>query len=156
MVISTSGLSGRWDLKDMQKGDLALTVEEVTSDAIQLRLGGPVLLADAADLGKASGYFDAQILGYLTYDIKKDAFNRFDLVALGSFQEKRGDSRDRKQALVTLGIAMEMTEGASAAERIPPRGTRLISGSSASLEDYFHEAPGAIFPPGSSKIQTKR
>jgi hypothetical protein len=57
-----------------------------------------------------------QLLGYLTYDTKKKALKRFNVVALcetGHF-----DEIGRK--LVPLGVAFELTEGKTPADRVRP------------------------------------
>jgi hypothetical protein len=91
----------RWAPEHIRSKDLTLTVEEVSSAAIRLRLEGSVRLAHAApkvavryhpDLRplhhedpKAFARYDARLLGFLSYDLAKKAFTRFDVVALGEY-----------------------------------------------------------------------
>jgi len=90
-----------WEKKHVRSHDLTLTVEDVSASSIRLRLEGSVRLAhDAPKEGvryhqalpplhhadpKAFASCDAQMLGYLSYDLKREVFTRFDVVALGEY-----------------------------------------------------------------------
>jgi hypothetical protein len=90
-----------WEPEHVRSQELTLTVEDVTSAAIRLRLDGSVRLAHDApkqavryhaalrplhhEDPKAFARCDAQLLGYLNYDLGKKAFTRFDVVALGEY-----------------------------------------------------------------------
>jgi hypothetical protein len=145
LVDGSTALTGPWDRSHLRRAELMLTVEDVTSDTVQLCLRGPVLMADKPDVKKASAYFDGQVLGYVAYNVKKMVFERLDLVSIGYFQGDR-NCGNRKRVRVTLGFAMELTKGESSKDRVPPRGTRLVTGSSQSLADYFSDATGTISP----------
>ena len=85
----------------MRFQDLNLTVEDVSPTKIQLRLEGSARFAQDAPKEPvryhaalrplhhedpyAFARCDAQVVGYLTYDLGKDAFTRFDVVALGEY-----------------------------------------------------------------------
>jgi hypothetical protein len=87
--------------KHVRSQELTLTVEEISSAAIRLRLEGAVRLAHDAPKAavrydpalrplhhedpKAFARCDAHLLGYLNYDLNKKAFTRFDVVALGEY-----------------------------------------------------------------------
>lgn len=90
-----------WRPEHLRSHDLSLTVEDVSETTIKLRLEGSVRLAhDAPKEGvryhqalrplhhedpKAFARCDAQMLGYLSYDLEKKTFTRFDVVALGEY-----------------------------------------------------------------------
>jgi hypothetical protein len=91
----------RWESEHVRSHDLRLTVEDVSAAGIRLRLEGSVRLAHDApnepvryhaalrplhhDDPKAFARYDAQLLGYLSYDVDKKTFTRFDVVALGEY-----------------------------------------------------------------------
>lgn len=91
----------RWEPQHVRSQDLTLTVEDVSATTVRLRLEGAVRLAhDAPKEGvsyhpalrplhhedpKAFARFDGQVLGFLTYDVDRSAFTRFDVVALGEY-----------------------------------------------------------------------
>jgi hypothetical protein len=90
-----------WQKQHVRAQDLTLTVDDVSPNALRLRLEGSVRLAHDApkeavryhpslrplhhEDPKASARFDGQLLGYLNYDLQKKAFTRFDVVALGEY-----------------------------------------------------------------------
>jgi hypothetical protein len=90
-----------WQPEHVRSYDLTLTVEDVSATAIRVRLEGSVRLAHDAPIEsvryhsalrplhhpdpKAFARYDGQMLGYLSYDLDKKAFTRFDVVALGEY-----------------------------------------------------------------------
>jgi hypothetical protein len=90
-----------WHAEHVRAQDLTLSVEGVSTSAIQLRLEGSVRLAHDAPTKavhyhkalrplhhedpKAFARFDGRMLGYLTYDRAMQAFTRFDVLALGEY-----------------------------------------------------------------------
>jgi hypothetical protein len=90
-----------WGTHNVRSLKVDLTVEDVSSTSVQLRIQGPVLLegtlrdAYFGDRAKTRDgtpiplstqlKFDGRLLGYLTYDRQKDVFTRFEIVALGDF-----------------------------------------------------------------------
>jgi hypothetical protein len=144
LVDSAKGLPGCWQRDRVRAADITLAVTEVSADAVRLRLEGSAVMMDAADRSKAGVTADLRLLGYLDYDRKADAFSRFDILALGCFRVKRSDGEGQKSAPTALGFAYELARGVTSTNVIPPRGTRLVSGSSESLADYFRGAPGVI------------
>jgi hypothetical protein len=121
----------------IRHAELSLTVESASIDGIELRLEGLVesgCAFEAAPLGgkesEAPGLCGAELrfLGRLRYDAKTDAFDRFDVVALG---EGWGGGRD--QAATTnyyrggehrrwpMGIAMQLVTTRRPIDRVPPQ-----------------------------------
>jgi hypothetical protein len=148
LVDNARGLASCWRPQDIRAADIALTVTEVSAGAIRMRLDGLTVLMDAPDRTYADITGDVRLLGYVDYNRTSDAITRFDLVALGPYRVKRWDGQGvqggSKEFQTTLGFAFEVARDASAANIIPPRGTRLESGNSSSLDDYFRGATGAI------------
>jgi hypothetical protein len=140
-------LGSEWSLEQVRSGELALTVEGVTEKDIQMRLTGSALLASDRNLKKALTGYDVALAGVLNYDRKKKAFDRFDVVALGEFWGQiTGVVNGVKPGPYhyPLGIAFELVKSDSSADRIPPRGTRLVTGSSESASEYFKGALGVV------------
>jgi hypothetical protein len=71
-------------LKDViQAAEIALTVEDASAALVNLRLEGFV---KAVAVGKQPGQkfgYEPRLLGRLEYDVRRKAFTRFDLLALG-------------------------------------------------------------------------
>jgi hypothetical protein len=118
--------------------ELTLTVESASADGVALRLSGftrtgrPFELSPDRDEGgsEAPGLCgaDFRFLGHLHYDAKLDAFDRFDIVALGE-----GWGGDAKRAATTnfyrggshrrwpMGIAFQLLTTRRPIDRIPPQ-----------------------------------
>jgi hypothetical protein len=149
LVDAAKGLVGPWERDQIRKGELSLTVTEVSPEKIGLRLEGAALLADKSDPAAAATVLDARLLGRLDYDRKARRLTRFDLVAVGSYRGMRVECEGvtgAKQVQTTLAFAFELVPADSWDRSVPPRGTRLVSGSSASLADYFRGATGNVRP----------
>ena len=71
---NTRGEPPMWRHDEIRTHELVLIVEDVTPEAIRLRLDGTALLASAADVAKAGRGFDVRLLGYLR---SKNPANRF-------------------------------------------------------------------------------
>ena len=123
LVNSTTGEPPMWERDQVRSGELHLTVERVTAAAVRLRLEGSAVLSTHPDRARADRGFDGRLLGYLNYDRAKNAFDRFDVVAVG----EHWGSPDK----VLLGVAFELA-GDKPADRIAPQGAR-------DLRDYFGE-----------------
>src|SRR5262245_12734339 len=90
-----------WRAEHGRARSFALAVEDVSPSTIRLRLKGSVRLAHDAprkavhyhkalrplhhENPEAFARFEGEVLGHLTYDRKKQAFTRFDVVALGEY-----------------------------------------------------------------------
>ena len=90
-----------WAPEHVRGHELTLLVEDISASAVRLRLEGSVRMAHDAptkdvryhkalrplhhDDPKAFARCNAQMLGYLTYDLDKKALTRFDVVALGEY-----------------------------------------------------------------------
>lgn len=84
--------SGAWFEDEVRSVDMTVTVEQVTSDAVTLRLEGHskigVPFEKYRDCKTCAGECehagtDLDYLGTLIYNLKKKAFDQFDVVALG-------------------------------------------------------------------------
>jgi len=90
-----------WRPEHVRSHDLTLTVEEVSATIMRLRLEGSVRLAHDApkeairyhpalrplhhDDPRAFAYCNARMLGFLSYNLDRKVFTRFDVVALGEY-----------------------------------------------------------------------
>jgi hypothetical protein len=124
LIDGTYGLPFNWKLQDIRKESLTFTVEEV-DPVLRLRVQGLALLATDSGLSEVKGQhgYDAKLLGYLEYDSGKQAFTRFDIVAVGDCWG--GDwegGRFARPGRAPLGIAFELARGDSAADFVPPKG----------------------------------
>jgi hypothetical protein len=120
LVNGTFGLPGAWSLEQIRKGELTLTVESV-SPQLTMRLHGSALLTTDADPARAARGYDACLSGRLTYDPKKQAFTRFDMVAIGDYWG--GDyegGRFKRPGRTPLGISFGLVSGDNAIDRVPP------------------------------------
>jgi hypothetical protein len=135
LVNIDEGLSDPWAKEHIRSGELNLTVEEVSPKEVRLRLNGDAVLADRPTVAEATYAYEPHLLGFLTYNREDRAFRQFDVVALGTWTTRK--------SRVPVGIAFELVSGKAPAERVPPRGTRLVTGTSTSADDYFRDAPGS-------------
>lgn len=106
-------------------GTLTLTVQEADAAKLTLRLEGFAKLQQPGKEGPAT--FEPAILGRLDVDRAKNAFTRFDVVALGTAcglpTDANGVVTPRKGPY-PLGIAFELVFDPTPAERLHPRGAR--------------------------------
>ena len=93
----------KWRPEEIRSRKLTLTVESASSVELRLKLSG------TASLKKEKGNFpygyEPEFSGMLIYDRKKEAFTRFDVLALGDWTW--GYPRQGPQVDV-LGVAMEL------------------------------------------------
>lgn len=121
--------------KDLRAGEMKLTVEDVTTNGFKLRLDGFAHLGavfNQAECEKRGwqqsggvGY-EPRLLGYLEYDVKKGAFTRFDVVALGAYYGTLGGDLRYfyRPGRTPLGITFELVSADVPANRVPPMGLR--------------------------------
>jgi len=121
----------------VREGELKLTVEEVSAQAIRLRLDGSVLLAANGPLklyptGKVlktvENRYDARLQGMLVYDRSAKKIVQWDMVALGDyagcwFAGNDGWKEATRDAPMPLGFSFELDPSAYQvpAERRRPR-----------------------------------
>ncbi len=106
-------------------GRLTVTVQEVTPRRLLLRLEGSAHLKQAGRDEPST--YEPALLGYLEYDRKRQAFTRFDLVALGTASGLPRDANGvvtPRKGPYPLGIAFELVPNPTTAERLYPRGAR--------------------------------
>ncbi len=122
LIDGTYGLASAWKRRDVQHAELTLTVEE-TTPVLRMLLQGTALLDNGRDDSKGSHGFDAQLTGILEFDPAKEAFTRFDIVAVGDCWG--GDwegNRFARPGRAPLGVAFELATGNVASDRVPPKG----------------------------------
>src|SRR5262245_20137080 len=124
---NTRGEPPMWRAEDVRSQELTLTVEEVTSTAIRLRLDGSALLATNADATKADRGFDVRLLGHIGYDRATKAIDRFDVVAVGDHWGQGPHTGGARPGRSPLGVVFELAGGKSAADLVPPQWAREIN-----------------------------
>jgi hypothetical protein len=105
------------------KPTLTLTVEAASPDQLRLRLQGSFHVTEyqlEPQGALTNGIIDYQVCGCLHYDVKKKAFSRFDLVALGDVTNIRKDAVPPKGRTMVAGLLFELSPGATPWERTPP------------------------------------
>jgi hypothetical protein len=125
---NTRGEPNMWRRDEIRSKDLVMTVEEVTPASIRLRLDGSAVLATRADVTQAERGFDVRLFGYLGYDRAKKAIDRFDILAAGDHWGEGTFTRRARPGKMPLGVAFELSDGKSGADRVPPQAAREING----------------------------
>lgn len=129
LVDNTRGEPPIWNRGDIRKREITARIESAGDSTVRIQIDGAALLATAADPGKADRGFDAAILGCVEYQPREQRITRFDLVAVGDHWGSGTYTRRRARPGKTpLGIAFELTDGKSAADRIAPQAARDING----------------------------
>lgn len=98
---------------------LTLTVEDASPDQVRLRLQGCFQVTEYQG-PLTNGLIDYQVCGCLHYDVKKKAFSRFDMVALGDVTNIRKDVFLPKGRTMVAGLLFELSPGVTPWERTPP------------------------------------
>lgn len=110
----TYGLPGHWQRADVRRGEMTLTVEEV-SPLLRMRLSGAALME------RGEHGYEATLSGVLEYDPAKKTFTRFDIVAVGDCWG--GDwegGRFKRPGRAPLGVAFRLVDKKHAADLVPP------------------------------------
>jgi hypothetical protein len=124
-----------WRPDSVRSGDLKVTVEEVTPEAVRLRLHGSVLLSgptvlhtwpDRKFIKKMENRYDARLEGVIVYDRAAQRIIRFDIAALGDyagrwFAGEKGWKEATAEAPLALGFAVELDR---TAYELPPERRR--------------------------------
>jgi hypothetical protein len=122
LINGTYGLPEKWSPEEVLRGELTLTVEEV-SPVLRLRLRGSALMATEKNTAAAQRGYDTRLSGVLEYDAAKKAFTRFDFVSVGDWWGgDREANRFVRPGKVPLGIAFELARGDRASDLVPPKG----------------------------------
>jgi hypothetical protein len=128
LVDSTLGEPVPWERDEVRSGTLTVTVEEVGAAGVRLRLDGAALMATSADAARAARGYDVRLLGYLNYNARQKAIDRFDVVALGDCWGKNPVYDRGRPGRTPLGTAFELARGGGPADRVPPQGARWLPG----------------------------
>jgi len=118
------------DRKEVRATELTLTVDDVSPDAVRLRLDGSAQFGAVPPAAVVKGNvacldrwgYEPLVLGILEYDPHKRVFTRFDIVAVGDYFGRLGNGTGAPSriGLQPLGIAFELVKGDQPADRIPP------------------------------------
>ena len=93
----------KWRPEEIRSRELTLTVSTVSSTEVRLRLSGQAALKK--DKGSFTYTYEPAFSGILVFDRKKEAFTRFDVMALVDWTW--GYKRDGPQVDL-LGVALEL------------------------------------------------
>jgi hypothetical protein len=126
LVDNTRGEPPHWRTDQIRSGKMTLTVEEITAFGIRLRVDGTALLATDPKPEKADRGYDVRLLGYIHYDARKKQIDRFDVVAVGDHWGQGTFTPGARKGRKPLGVVFELVQGATAADQVPPQGTREI------------------------------
>jgi hypothetical protein len=130
-LVRVGGEGGPRGRADTLHEELTLTVESADADRVRLRLDGSAAFRthgpEHGAPGK-EGRADAfRLLGFLDYEARKQAFTRFDVVALS----ETGHFDEAARKVLPLGVAFELTRGDTPADRTRPHSLH---------DDYFGKA----------------
>jgi hypothetical protein len=110
--------SARWSPRHIRSREMLLTVEDVSAERLRICLEGSVNLSGFVPEGGKGGEasLDARLLGYLSFDLKKQNFTRFDVVSLGEHVGWTGDlNHPRLNKPYVLGVTIEIATGGALA-----------------------------------------
>ncbi len=138
----SAGLRHVWDPRDVREGELSITLDAVTDTGLALSLDGFARLSNRKKEHKASRRARFRLHGQLHYDTTRQAFDRFDLLALGDEYDDRavalGDLNKHyfdPSGRTTLGIGFALCSPTSLGYGTPPAPIRF--GHRNELQDYF-------------------
>jgi hypothetical protein len=119
-LVRVGGNGGPRRPEQVLSQEVGLTVTEVSSERIRLRLDGSARFVihgpEYGAKGKEGKVDDFRLLGFLDYDARREAFTRFDMVALS----ETGHFDEAGQAIRPLGVAFQLTRGDVPADRVAP------------------------------------
>jgi hypothetical protein len=124
LVDSTRGQPPMWKKNELLKGEMTLKVESVKDGKTDMILEGSALLSSDPDTTKAKRGFDVVLLGKLSYNEAKNAFERFDLIALGEHWGEGQYTPGARLGRTPLGLAFELARVDDPASAVPPEGAR--------------------------------
>lgn len=129
LIDTVRGQSPRWREEDIEKADVTLIVERVTSGHVHLRLEGEVKneAAPTFDVNPFSERVvdkprgvDLRLLGYLRFDRQQEAFESFDAVAVGPrWGATTYNARFDDLGPAPIGFAFEVASD-DPIDRVPP------------------------------------
>jgi hypothetical protein len=136
--------SAAWCPEDIRSGELNLTVECVSPARIHMRLdgfaniqGSPLSNSELKPPENGTAGYEAQLLGFLTYDREKKAFSGVEVVALGDYwddvAETQAGQRWIRPGRNPLGIAVVLAAD-TAADHVPPR---MLTPPAETFGDYY-------------------
>ena len=145
-----------WKPDSVRAGELRLTVEEVSAQAVRMRIHGSVLLTgpgvlhtwpDRKFIKNVENRYDARLEGVIVYDRAKKLITRWDMAVLGDYSGRwfagnKGWKEATPEAPLPLGFAFEMDP---TAYDLPPERRRPRSFMHAYI---FREQGRALLGPG--------
>jgi hypothetical protein len=124
LVDNTRGEPDFWMKPEVRSRSFTLTVESVSSDAIELRLDGEAKLATDMDPAKAARGYEPKVHGKLRWVPAKGTFDRFDVAAVGEHWGRGTFTPGERPGRGLLGVAFGLPAGDRASDKVPPQGAR--------------------------------
>ena len=134
LVGALLGEPGHWEREHIRSEALKLTVESVSEADLRLVLAGPVLLSTEPDVKSARCGFDGAVTGVLSYDRKKQVFDRFDVVVVAeTWGSLNTLAPERHPGRSVIGSVFELG-GDKPTDQVPPHWARVP-------QEYLEGAP---------------
>jgi hypothetical protein len=127
LIDNTRGEPPTWSREQVRSRRMELTVVSVTADFIDLSLDGDAVMATDADLSKANIGYEVRLGGRMRYSLKKNAFEKFEIVALGQHWGDHAHMQPARPGKTHLGVSIEIA-GNKPGDKVPPQGSRWLDG----------------------------
>lgn len=124
LLDSTRGEPTFWKKTDVLSSELNLKVDSVADGKIEMTLEGAALMSTDPDTNAAKRGYDSKLAGKLVYNEKKNAFERFDIVAIGDHWGEGQYTPGARPGRTPLGFAFELASPENQAYAIPPEGAK--------------------------------
>jgi hypothetical protein len=124
---NTRGEPPMWTKVDIKESRLILTVDEVGTAGVGLRLDGSVLLSSKDPNAKMARGYEAKLLGHIHYDTQKKQIDRFDVVVLGDHWGQGPYTGGARPGRSPLGVAFELARGDSCGHARSYRAERRLA-----------------------------
>lgn len=124
LIDNIRGEPDLWNPAEVRALDVNLEVKGVAANEVALRLTGSVNLAT----NNGGRTYEANLRGGLVFDVKKQTFSRFDLVALGDATGDSTYTRGAPKGKFPLAFAFTLADPRAVGSGVPPQGARDLAG----------------------------
>lgn len=126
LVDNTRGEPPFWSRKEVHSTSMKLTIRNVTQTKISMKLDGRSLMANDADISKASRGFDVAFEGTVAIDRKTDRITQFDILALGEHWGGGQYTSIPRPGRSPIGLVFELVEPKTPKDTVPPQAAKEI------------------------------